>query len=384
MSATGAVIAGAAEVPYTRHPSDDQTTTRLFASAIRGALDDAGIDRDAVDGLGVCSFSLAPDHAIDLAWRLGLSPSWIMEDTQGGASGINMLTHAIRAVTAGDAETIVLVAGGRSSSASFGRLVNAYNVATREHLAPIPYGGPNALFAMVTQRHMAATGLERADYGQVSIAQRAWASLNPGAVYRTPLTIEDYLGAPIVADPLSIYDCVPIVTGADAIVVTAPDRVTGTAAVGVAAIRSRHNADRGIGDGLQTGLADVAPRLWLDAGIAPGEVDLACIYDDYPVMVLIQLADLGLVHDRDLARFVHTRLGEERWPLNTSGGMLSAGQATGNGGMHGIVEAVRQLRWEAGERQVTGARTAVVTGYGMVAYRYGVCAAAAILARRNP
>lgn len=384
MSVAGAVIAGAAEAPYTRHPAEDETTTRLLETAIRGALENAGLDRDAVDGLGVCSFSLAPDHAIDLAWQLGLSPSWIMEDTLGGASGVNMLTHAIRAIAAGDAETIVLVAGGRSSAASFARIVDAYNLATLHHLAPIPYGGPNTLFAMLTQRHMASTGLERADYGQVSIAQRAWASLNPGAVYRTPLTIEEYLAAPIVAAPLSIYDCVPIVSGADAIVVTAHDRITGTPAVEVAAIGSRHNADRGTGDGLRTGLAQLAPRLWLDAGIGPGEVDLACIYDDYPVMVLIQLADLGLVPGQDLARFLHSRLAEERWPLNTSGGMLSAGQATGNGGMHGIVEAVRQLRWEAGDRQVAGARTAVVTGYGMVTYRYGACAAAAILARRDP
>ena len=376
------MIAGAAEVPDTRHPAAGVTTARLLETGGTRSGCECGLEPGDVDGRQASAhFRWRPDHTVDLAWRLGLSLTWLMEDCSGGASAVNMLTHAVRAVAAGDASTIVLVAGGRFDAETFARVVDAYNVATRDHLAQIPYGGPNALFALLTKRHMAATGLERADYGQVSVAQRTWAALNPGAVYRTPLTIDDYLAAPIVAEPLGLYDCVPVVTGADAVVVTTADRTGDRPSVEVRAVRSQHNWDHENGDGLQTGLATFSDRLWSDAHIDRAQIDVACIYDDYPVMVLIQLADLGLVANGDFQRFVNVHLAQQRWPLNTSGGMLSAGQASGNGGMHGLVEATRQLRGEAGDRQVRGCRTAIVTGYGMVTYRYGAAAAAAVLAR---
>lgn len=376
-----AVIAGTAQAPYTRHPEVGTTTESLLADAALAALADAGLGRDDVDGLGVASFTLAPDHAIDLSWRLGISPRWIMQDTNGGAGGINMLQHAARAIEAGDASMIVLVAGDRLLGREFIDLTDNYNKATRDHLAPIPFDGPNSLFASLTQRHMDRHGLERADYGWVAIAQRRWAARNPGAVYRHPLSLEDYLSAPPVAPPLGRYDCVPVVSGADAVVVATRDRVEGPVA-GVRGVRGLHNPDQQEGDGLRTGLAEVAGELWAEAGLGPEEVDLAWIYDDYPAMVLVQAADLGLIPDGDVRSFVHARLREDGWPLNTSGGQLSAGQAGAAGGLHGLVEAASQLRWTAGERQVASARTAVVTGYGMVLYRYGACANAAILERQ--
>jgi acetyl-CoA acetyltransferase len=103
------------------------------------------------------------------------------------------------------------------------------------------------------------------------------------------------------------------------------------------------------------------------------------VYDDYPVMVLVQLDELGFVVDGDFRRFLRERLEHDRWPLNPSGGQLSAGQAGAAGGMHGLVEAVEQLLGRAGGRQVAGARRAVVTGYGIVVYLYGACAAVAAL-----
>jgi acetyl-CoA acetyltransferase len=375
----GAMIAGAAEAPYTRHPDDSTTTESLLAGAFVGALANAGLRRDEVDGLAVASFTLAPDHAIDLAWRLGLRLRWIMEDTNGGAAGLNMLQHAARAIEAGDAGTVAVLAGDRFGPTGFRRLVDTYNRATAEHLAHLPLGGPNALFALLTQRHMAAHGLERRDYGQVSVAQRRWAGLNPGAVYREPLTIEEYLAAPVVAEPLHRFDCPPVVSGADAVIITTADRAA--RGVGVRAFRALHNWDGQEGDGLRTGLAQVAEELWADAALGPGDVDVVSVYDDYPAMVLVQLADLGFVEGGDVARFVRERLANEQLPINTSGGQLSAGQAGAAGGLHGLVEAVAQLRGEAGGRQVEGARLAVVSGYGMVLYRYGACANAVVLER---
>jgi len=379
MALVEALITGAGESPYTRHPAAGVTTQALLADAGRRALEDAGLGPTDVDGLGVASFSLAPDHAVDLAFRLGLRVRWLMDAATGGASAVDMLQHARRAVEAGDARCVLLVAGDRLDADDFVRLVDEYNTATRDHLAQLPTGGPNALFALLTQRHMARHGLGREHYGKVARAQRAWAGANPGAVYRTPLALAEYLGAPIVADPLTIYDCVPVVAGADAVVVSADS--TGSAAR-IRALSASHNADQQEGDGLETGLRGVAADTWAAAGVGPEDVDVVSVYDDYPAMVLVQLEDLGFAADGDLERLVDDRIATRAFPVNTSGGQLSAGQAGAAGGMHGLVEIVRQLRRKVeAERQVAGARIGVVSGYGMVAYRHGACSNVAVLER---
>jgi acetyl-CoA acetyltransferase len=365
------------ETPYSRHPPAGTTTTALLADAFVRVLEAAGIERGEVDGLGVASFTLAPDHAIDLAWRLGTRLRWVMEDPHGGAAALNLLQHALNAVEAGEAANVVLVAGDHFLPGDFDRLVAHFNRATSEHLAPIPTGGPNAQFALVTQRHMARHGLDRPDYGIVAVSQRSWAARNPGAVYREPLSLEEYLSAPVVAPPLGRYDCVPVVSGANAVLVS---RARGSSpGVRVRAVRSSFNHDNQLGDGLATGLGPLAEELWDAAGFGPEDVELASVYDDYPAMVLVQLDELGLVPDGDVRRFLRERLERDRWPLNTSGGQLSAGQPGAAGGMHGLVEAARQLLGQAGERQVAGARRAVVTGYGSVVYAHGGCAIAAAL-----
>jgi len=379
VSSPDAVIVGCAESPYTRHPPADTTTSQVLADAGARALTRAGLEPSALDGLAVSSFSLAPDHAVDLAWRLGLRLRWLMQDTNGGASGINMLQHAARAVQAGDGRAILVLAGDHLPRDRFQDLVDNYNSATSEHLAPLPFGGPNSLFAMLTQRHAAAHGLQREDYGALVVAQREWAAGNPGAAYRDRMSLDDYLNAPVVADPLCVYDCVPVVTGADAVIVCALDEPTNNKAVAIRALAMSVNPDDQQGDGLRTGLAEVADDLWRDAGIGSGEIDVTMVYDDYPAMALVQLADLGFAGDGDVRSLIHERIATRQIPVNTSGGQLSAGQAGAAGGLHGVVEAVRQLRREAGERQVAGARTALVAGYGMVCYRYGACAGATIL-----
>jgi acetyl-CoA acetyltransferase len=371
-----AAIVAAHETPYTRHPPEGTETTALLAEAVAGALAQAGLQPAAVDGLGVASFSLAPDHAIDLAWRLGLRVRWLMDDANGGASAVDMLQHAVRAIEAGDASTIVLCAGDHLDRAAFARLVQAYNRATAEHLTPLGYAGPNALFAMLTQRWLAARGLQRDALAAIPLAQRAWAQRNPGAVYRGPLTLEEYLAAPYVAEPLTRYDCVPVVSGADAIVVTA---APAGPHVRVRAIAALHNPDHQQGPGFGEGFTDVARRLWAQAAAGPQDIDAALLYDDYPVMVAVQAEELGLAGD-DVGRWLREDVLEGGWPLNTSGGQLSAGQAGAAGGMHGLVEAVRQLLGTA-EGRAAGARLALVTGYGMVLLRHGACHNAAVLER---
>lgn len=367
-------IVGAAEVPYTRHPGEDVSTESLLADAFVRALADAGIDRSAVDGLGVASFMLPPDRAIDLAWKIGVRARWLMDDGNGGVSGIQLLQHAVRAIESGDASTIVLVSGDHFDAGGFRQMVDRYNRVTEKYLSTIPTGGPNPLFAMLTRKQMEARGLTREDYGRLVVAQRGWASRNPGAVYRTPLTLEEYLDAPVVAEPLHRLDCVPVVSGADALVVSG----SGTG-VRVRALRALYNYDGQAGDGLRTGIAEIAGDLWSDAGAGPEDMDVISVYDDYPSMAVAQLDDLGLVPDGDISGFLRRRVEEEGLPVNTSGGQLSAGQAGCAGGMIGLVESVAQLMGRAGDRQVEHARLAVVTGYGMVLYRYGGCANAVVL-----
>ncbi len=344
-------IVGIGETPYVRGDGGRETGALLSEAALL-ALDDAGLGLRDVDGLAVASLTLAPDHAIDLAFRLGLRLRWLMDDACGGASGLNMLSHARRALEAGDADAILILAGDAFEPANdFRRLAEGYNTATRDHLAPLSAGGPNPLFALLTQRHMARHGLTREHYWQLVAVQRAAAGLEP-------LSLEAYLAAPPVADPLTRYDCVPIVSGADALLVRS--RGDGP---GIRAHVSSFNEDGQEGDGLRTGIGPLAD--W--AGLAPEDVDVAEIYDDYPVMVLVQLEELGFGAPADLVQAIAAG----RLHVNTSGGQLCAGQAGLAGGLHLVVEAVRRLR--------AGAHRALVTGYGAVAYRHGACANATVL-----
>jgi len=373
-----AVIVGAGTSPYRRRPTGVGTYQVLHA-AIVDALADAGLTLADVDGFAVSAYSLAPDHAVDFAWQLGASPRWLLEDRLGGVNGITMIRHAIRAVEAGDASVVVVVAGDHLEPADFAQLADTYTRPVRDHLAPLPYGGFNTAFAMLTKRHMAEHGLTRADYGQLVVAQRRWAASNPAAAYRAPLTLDEYLAAEVIVDPLSRLDCVPVVTGADALVVTARDRARSAPAVRVRAQSTIFNHDHQEGPGLSTGLRAVAPALWDSAGVGPHDVDVLSIYDDYPAMVLVQLEDLGYISEGDVARFVKEELSTRQLPINTSGGQLCAGQAGAAAGMHGPVEVVRQLRGRAVGRQVPGAALGLVTGYGSFIYRHASCSGALLL-----
>lgn len=382
MHANAAII-GVGQSAYTRRPQPDQSAHTFIRDAVVAALADAGVDAREVDGMAVASLSLAPDAAVDLAWKLGLSLRWLIQDTNGGSSAMNMLGHALRAVETGAASAVLVTAGDATGLGGYAKVAANFNLVTQLHLAPLGHGGPNGVYALVTSRQMKRYGLTKSDYGELAVAQRAWAANNPYAVYRTPLTMEEYLAAPLVADPLSRYDCVPVVAGAQAIVIAHPDRCPrGRAGVRVRAHRASFNYDNQEGDGLATGISTFAGELWQAAGVGPGDIDLASIYDDYPTMVLAQFNDLGMIADHDLARFARRDIGERRFPVNTWGGMLSAGQPGGPaGGLNGIAEAVLQLQQRAGARQVRNARLAVATGYGMTMYRYGGTAAAAVLER---
>jgi len=366
---------------YTRHPNENQNTRTLIRDAIISAVQDSGLKLSEIDGLAITSFSIAPDSAIDIAWRLGLSLKWLLQDTNGGSSAMNMLGHASRAIETNAASNIIIVAGDATGLAGYAKIANSYNTATRDHLSPIGHGGPNGVYALVTSRQMKKYNIEKIDYGRMAVAQRKWASLNPNAVYKQELTIEEYMDAPMVADPLARYDCVPVVAGSYALIISSEDNCpVDRKPVFIKSFMQSFNFDNQEGDGTNTGISTFADKMWEEAKISPDDIDVLSIYDDYPAMVIAQLNDLKMIPNEDVKSFLNNEIMLNNKPINTWGGMLSAGQPGGPaGGLNGIGEIVQQLQVRAGERQIQNVKYGIVTGYGMTLYRYGGTAAAAIL-----
>src|SRR5262249_13888513 len=284
---TNAAIIGVGQSAYTRRLQPGQSTHTFIPDAVVAARKDAEIDPREVDGMAVASFSLAPDAAVDLAWKLGLSLRWLVQDTNGGSSAMNMLGHALRAVETGAASVILVTGGDATGLGGYAKVAANFNTVTQLHLAPLGHGGPNGVYALVTSRQMKTYGLQKSDYRHLAIPHRAWAADNPYAVYLAPMSMQDYLAAPFVAAPLSRHDCVPVVAGAQAIVIARPDRCPrGRASVRVRAHRASFNYDNQEGDGLQTGISTFAGELWRAAGVGPEDIDVASIFHRDPTIVL--------------------------------------------------------------------------------------------------
>ncbi len=302
----------------------------------------------------------------------------------GGACGILALRRAARAVQAGDADIVACIAGDTANETSFRDLIGNFSAFSRDAVYPYGAGGPNVIFALITDRYMCAFGATRADFGKLCVAQRQNAQRNPLALLRGELTLDQYMNARPIAEPLRLYDCVMPCAGGDGFLVMRRARAD---ALGLCSVRllgaiERHNAFPDDPVQLRGGWAMDRDTLWAQAGIAPDDVDLVQTYDDYPVMSLMQIEDLGFCAKGAAPDFVrrHSFTIDGSFPLNTGGGQLSMGQAGAAGGYLGLVEAIRQLTGAAPCRAVADARRALVSGFGMVAYDRGLCSAAAVLA----
>ncbi|MEL0184406.1 MAG: thiolase family protein [Hyphomicrobiales bacterium] len=372
-------IIGVGQSEYTRHPSESQTIQNLMRDATNNALNDANLLLKDIDGLAIASFSITPDSAIDIAWRFGLSLNWLLQDTNGGSSAMNMLGHAMRAIQTGAAKNILILAGDATGLAGYAKIANAYNSATRDHLSPLGHGGPNGVYSLVTTRQMKKFNLKKEDYANLLISQRNWASMNPHAVYKSPLSREEYINAPIVAGPLCRFDCVPVIAGSYALILSRNENKNLKKQVRVRAFQQSFNYDNQEGDGTETGIITFKDNLYDSANLTPKDIDVYSIYDDYPAIVLAQLNDLGLVKNSNIKGYLQNMSNLDT-PLNTWGGMLSAGQPGGMaGGLNGIGEVALQLQNRANDRQINTAKYGIVTGYGMTLYRHGGTVSAAIL-----
>ena len=377
----GVVLAAPVTVPYQRFSKE--SAHHWIARALRESLSTARISPADLDGFSVASFTLLPDTAVGLTQHLGLAPRWLDHIPTGGASGITALRRAARAVQAGDATAVACVAGDTNHVDSFRRLLSSFSRIAQDASWPYGSGGPNTRYALLTDHYMQTFGATREDFGRLCVSQRSNALRNPHAIMKEPLTMAQYLSARMISDPIALFDCVMPVAGAEAFLVM---RETDAVAQGLpfAYIRStieRHNAFAA--DSVQTrgGWAVDIDELYTMAQAAPIDVDLVQTYDDYPVITMMQIEDLGFCEKGEAPRFLRERelTIDGDFPHNTSGGQLSAGQAGAAGGFLGLVEAIRQVTGMAGPTQVPAANLALVSGFGMINYDRGVCSGAVMI-----
>ena len=378
----GIVAAAPVTIPYERR--SDKSAHWWIGKALRALKERTDLGPADFDGLIASSFTLAPDTAVALTQHFGLSPRWVDHIPMGGASGVVALRRAARAVGAGDAGIVACVAGDTNKPNSFGEL--AANFSRFSHEASFPYGagGPNMSFALMTRAYMAKYGATREDFGRICVAQRRNALDFPHALMKKPLTIDEYLGARPIAEPLHLFDCVMPCAGAEAFIVTREEtaRAMNLPFARILSTIERHNAFAADDIQLRGGWAIDKDDLWAMAGVKPGDVDFLETYDDYPVVSMMQIEDLGFCakgEAKDLVRAKSLTVGGD-FPHNTSGGQLSIGQAGAAGGYLGLVEAIRQLAGETLGPRVPDAKVGVVSGFGMINFDRGLCSAAAILA----
>ena len=372
-------IAGYGQTAYEKRTT--RTLLSFLAEAGAKALDSAGLTFRDVDGLAICSFELPPDNTVTAAEQLGISVSWAYLGTAGSAGPVASVINAASAIRAGQATTVLCIAGDNYDVGGHFKLMDNFSRGLRNYGTPLGFGGANGLFGIIQRKHMETFGTRREDLGRIAVDQRRSAQRNDMALLRGPLTLDDYLNARIIADPIRLYDCVLPCAGAEAVVVTTLDRMPAGKRVRIVSGYERHNHPPMEIAPLRGGWETFAGRLFADAGCGPQDMDFVQLYDDYPIMVAIQLEDLGFCRKGEVSAFLagHCFSWDGTFPMNTGGGQLSCGQAGIAGGLLSVTEAVRQLRGEGGERQVAQARRGLVAGYGMVGYGHGLSASSIIL-----
>ncbi len=342
----------------------------LEAAMVREALADAGLTIDDVDG--VCYGGSPPG----IAEYLGIHPRFLDGTMTGGSSYELHVEHAAAAISSGLCEVVIgLYAatprGDRARGTGGGRpnLPGPNPMLEWE----MPYGlrMPMGAYALAASRHMAVYGTTSEQLAQIAVDTRRWAAMNPRARYRDPITIDDVLASPMQASPLHLLDCCLVTDGAGAFVMTSAERARDLAkpAVSVlgAASGSDHSMISAMPDLATTAGAVSGPAAFTQAGITPADVDLLMGYDSFTITALLHLEDLGFCAKGEGGAFVADgKLGPGgSLPMNTNGGGLSYTHP-GQYGMFLLVEAVRQLRGECGERQVRDAKIAVAHGSGGV------------------
>ncbi len=343
----------------------------ILALAARAAVKDAGLSFSDIDGLCTANLSAAM-LPLNVVEYLGIRPSFIEGTNIGGSAFVAHLQPAMLALTAGICNAVLVCYGSTQRTAAFGR---KERTAARNLLDPAPFDAPYEPFnppsgyALIAARHMHEFGTTRRHLAEVAVAARRWAQLNPDAFARSPLTIEDVLGARMVSDPFTVHDCCLVTDGAGAFVMmrsdAAKDRPQQPVYVLGHGTAAWHRTASGMNDLTVTPARDSGQRAYAMAGLQPADIDLLQLYDAFTINPILFLEDLGFCAKGEGGPFVEggTIGPGGRLPVNTNGGGLSCVQPNMYG-VFAMIEAVLQLRRICGARQVSGATAALVNGNG--------------------
>jgi acetyl-CoA acetyltransferase len=343
------------------------TPLDLIGQATLRALEDAGLEKSDVDGL----FSASAYYhmpTLSVGEYLGIKPRYSDATNVGGSSFVSHLLHGAAAIDAGLCE-VALVTYGSTQRSDGGRLVSGSEALPYE--APYRPRYPVSMYALAAARHMHEYGTTREQLAEVAVAARRWARLNPRAFMRDELSVEGVLGSRMVSSPLSVRDCCLVTDGGGAAILTGADRARDLRKMPVYLLGAGeahwHRNISQMPDLTVTAAAESGPRAYEMAGVGPAHVDVAMLYDAFTINPVLFLEDLGFCAKGEGGDFVsggRIAPGGEL-AVNTSGGGLSYNHP----GMYGlllVVEAVRQVRNECGERQVDGAKVSLVHGNGGV------------------
>lgn len=358
-------IVGVGNTHFGQTPGYSQTALNVMA--IRAALDDAGLSTRDLDGV----LTKAPTSTFPKLWAavvaeaLRVKPNIVGTLDQAGATNIGLIQYAISCIELGQGEVVAIAYGDNPRTGT--RATYARARGSDGSLAGL-FGAPSG-YAMAARRRMHEYGTTKEQLGHVAMTHRYHASLNPNAVYQTPISMDDYMAARWVAEPFGLLDCCPVSDGGAAYIVTTEARAK--------ALKKTPVYIRGIGqshpswefyrrpDLAASGAATSGRLCFESAGLSPADVDFCEIYDCFTIVPIITLEEYGFVPRGKggvLYQEGETRLGG-RLPCNTSGGLLSE---TGMPGTQLVCEAVRQLRGECGARQVKQPQVGLVSQQGGV------------------
>ncbi len=382
-----AYIVGAYEHPLRKAPN--HSVAQLHAEVAKGAIEDAGLSRDDIDGF-FCAGDAPGANAWSLANYLNLNRLRHVDSTDmGGCSYLIHVAHAAEAIAAGKCNVALVTLAGRPSSEGMsGTMVRVRGVNLPDAPFEMPYNPVTVnLYAMAAMRHMHEFGTTSEQLAWVKVAASHHAQHNPNALLRDVVTVEDVLASPMISDPLHRLDSCVVTDGGGAIIIARPEIARSLNRPRVRLLGCGESTKHQAGGRLDlsyTAAAWTGPRAFEEAGVTPADIQYASIYDSFTITVLLQLEDLGFCAKGQGGRFVsdgNLISGVGKLPFNTDGGGLCNNHPANRGGMTKILEAVRQLRGEAHPRvQVPGCSLALATGIGgLIGHRHG--AATVILER---
>jgi acetyl-CoA acetyltransferase len=369
------VIVGTGLSDYPKAPHLDGVQHHVLAA--RRAIADAGIEKSTLDGyVGVGgSGGMMIDDAVTMAEYLRIDHRYIDGTMTGGSSFEFHVQHLAAAIREGLCDT-ALVTYGSDQLSRMGRMLGTggFQRPGQRVTGPMQYEAPygNSLvgaYAMHAMRHMHEFGTTPEQLAEIAVGVREYATLNPHAMYRDPMTVDDVINSRMIADPLHKLDCCAITDGGGAFIMTTAERAQDLPqppvyVLGAAGAQTHWNVGQQV-DFTSCAGALAGPVAFGRAGLTPDDVDMLMFYDSFTITCLILLESLGFVPKGEGGPFVaegNLKQGG-RWPLNTDGGGLSSCHP-GMRGIFLIIEAVRQLRGQAGEAQVPDCRVALCAGSG--------------------